>query len=123
MTRDRDVEVLLVHRPQQRDWSLPKGKLIRRETALACALREVREETGLYCVAGDELPHTRSIDRKGRMKRVRYWAMQEVVGEFRPNDEVDQIRWLHVGYVSELLTYEHDHAVVAGLHVARVAVS
>ena len=33
--------VALVHRPAYNDWSLPKGKLERREPAFAAAVREV----------------------------------------------------------------------------------
>ena len=43
---DGEREFLLVHRPRYDDWSLPKGKLDRREGYLEAGLREVREETG-----------------------------------------------------------------------------
>jgi 8-oxo-dGTP pyrophosphatase MutT (NUDIX family) len=112
-------EVLVIHRPHRQDWSLPKGKRCRGETALACALREVREETGLECVAEDELPEVRYTDRRGRARRVRYWAMRAVRGEFRPNDEVDEVRWTPLGGVGELLTHEHDLVVVSGLRLIR----
>ncbi|MGJ7032574.1 NUDIX hydrolase [Niabella hirudinis] len=39
------VDVLMIHR--RGFWDLPKGKLDEGETIEACALREVREETGL----------------------------------------------------------------------------
>ena len=35
--------VALVHRPAYNDWSLPKGKLEKREPAYAAAVREVEE--------------------------------------------------------------------------------
>jgi 8-oxo-dGTP pyrophosphatase MutT (NUDIX family) len=114
-TRPNELEVLVVHRPRRQDWSLPKGKRRGRETALECALREVREETGLRCTAEDELPKVRYTDRQGRARLVRYWAMQVVRGEFKPNDEVDQVRWTPLGLVGELLTYEHELVVVSSL--------
>src|SRR5512133_25266 len=43
----RKGRVLLVHRPAYDDWSFPKGKLDRGESAPAAAVREVCEETGL----------------------------------------------------------------------------
>ena len=46
------VEVLLVHRPRYGDWTFPKGKRERGETDEECAVREVREETGLVCALG-----------------------------------------------------------------------
>ena len=122
-TRKGQLEIVVVHRPRQRDWSLPKGKVRRRESVLDCALREVREETGLRCTAGDELSETLYEDRRGRPKRVRYWAMQEVTGEFRPNREVDKLRWIRFDRVAETLTYQHDVVVVAGLQVAYAAVA
>lgn len=121
MTRRHQDEVLVIHRLHQQDWSLPKGKGRRGETALQCALREVREETGLRCTAGDELPEARYTDRQGRPRRVRYWAMQAVRGEFRPNDEVDEVRWMPVRLVGKLLTYQHDLIVVSGLDAVRAA--
>ncbi len=105
------------------DWSLPKGKLRRRESALDCALREVREETGLRCTVGRELPAARYQDRKGRTKRVRYWAMQELDGEFRRNHEVDETRWLRIDHAAEMLTYDHDLTVIAGLKLVCTAVA
>ena len=117
------LEVLVIHRPHRDDWSLPKGKRRRGESALRCALREVREETGLRCAVGVELPETRYQDRKGRPKRVRYWSMQELDGEFQVNPEVDEIRWTPLTQMGELLTYEHDLVVVAGLQAIRTAVA
>lgn len=117
------VEVLVVHRPHRRDWSLPKGKLHRGESAVECALREVREETGLRCVLGDELPAVRYIDRKGNDKLVRYWAMEELEGEFRPNHEVDEVRWVALDRLVDVLTYGRDLTVVSALRVLAGAVA
>lgn len=116
-------EVLVVHRPHRQDWSLPKGRRRRRESALECALREVREETGLRCAAEEELPEVRYTDRQGRARRVRYWMMQAVSGEFRPNDEVDETRWTPIGVVGELLTHEHELVLVSGLRLVRARVA
>lgn len=109
------IRVLLVHRPRYSDWSLPKGKLEPGEPALTGALREVREETGLRCEVGPELAEVRYVDRKGREKRVRYWAMEPVKGRFRPNHEVDKVRWTCVEEAASTLTYPHDADVVQGL--------
>lgn len=106
------VKVLLVHRPRYDDWSLPKGKLEPGEGAKTAALREVQEETGLHCRADSELPETRYVDRKDRPKRVRYWVMEPTAGDFAPNDEVDEVRWVPAEEAAELLTYEHDASVV-----------
>jgi 8-oxo-dGTP diphosphatase len=109
------IKVLLVHRPRYDDWSLPKGKLDPGESHRHAALREVEEETGLRCETRDELDEVRYRDRKGRTKHVRYWAMEPVDGEFEPNDEVDEVRWVTIDDVARLVTYPRDAAVVDGL--------
>jgi hypothetical protein len=49
--------------------------------------------------------------------------MQSGRGEFRPNDEVDEIRWASIELVGDLLTYERDLVVASGLRLVRVTVS
>jgi 8-oxo-dGTP diphosphatase len=113
----RDGRVALVHRPKYDDWTLPKGKLDPGEGFEEAALREVEEETGLRCELGPELPSTHYRDSKGRPKVVRYWRMTPVSGEFEPNEEVDEVRWLDPGEASELLTHDRDREVIAAASV------
>ncbi|GAA3018462.1 NUDIX hydrolase [Streptosporangium longisporum] len=101
-------EVALVHRPAYDDWSFPKGKLKRGEHAIAGALREVAEETGLTVELGRSLPPTRYIHR-GRPKRVEHWVARMVAeGPFTPGDEVDEVAWLPVREAGRRLSYEAD---------------
>jgi 8-oxo-dGTP pyrophosphatase MutT (NUDIX family) len=112
---ERDGRVLLVHRPRYDDWTFPKGKALLDESDEATALREVEEETGLRCELGDELPATSYVDSKGRPKRVRYWRMRPVEGEFAPHDEVDEIAWLPPAEAAERLTYVRDLTLLDAL--------
>jgi 8-oxo-dGTP diphosphatase len=109
------IEVAVAHRPHRADWSLPKGKLDPDESWEDAALREVEEEIGLRCTLGRELSPTTYRDQKGRAKVVRYWLMEPESGEFEPNREVDEIRWLNPAAAADLLTYEHDKQLVRGL--------
>jgi len=104
----REGQVALVHRPKYDDWALPKGKLDPGESWEDAALREVHEETGYRCALREELGPVEYIDPKGRPKTVRYWRMDVLEGEFEPNAEVDELRWLGVDDPLECLTYDHD---------------
>jgi 8-oxo-dGTP pyrophosphatase MutT (NUDIX family) len=110
--RGEHAEILLVHRPRYDDWSLPKGKALPGESDEACAIREVKEETGLACELVAELPSTTYRDASGRPKRVRYWLMRPVGGRLAFEHEVDGARWLPVPLARDSLTYERDVAVV-----------
>jgi 8-oxo-dGTP diphosphatase len=108
----RGDEVLLVHRPKYDDWTLPKGKLDRGESFEDAALREVEEETGFVCELGEEVGSTTYHDRHGRLKLVRYWEMSVLEGEFEPNDEVDELRWVPAKEARSMLSYERDRDVI-----------
>lgn len=110
-----DGRVLLVHRPKYDDWTFPKGKAAEGEPDVVCALREVREETGLRCLTGRELPATEYADAQDRPKRVRWWLMRPIEGEFEPTAEVDEIRWEPPAAARTLLSYERDVDLLAEL--------
>lgn len=106
-------EVLVVHRPGHRDWSLPKGKLDDDETFLAAASREVEEETGVVPLVGRELTSVRYRDSQNRSKLVRYWRMsvhREV--DWEPDAEVGETAWWSTGRAIAELTYGHDRDLV-----------
>ena len=134
------VEVVLVHRPAYDDWAFAKGKLEAGETDEEAAVREVREETGLPCRLGTELPSTTYVDGQGRPKMVRYWAMTVVRGAIArggaptvassfgdsPSDaplapepkarrEIDDVRWFSLENARRRLTYPRDVVVLDAL--------
>jgi 8-oxo-dGTP pyrophosphatase MutT (NUDIX family) len=113
-----ELEIVLVHRPVHQDWSFPKGKLEEGETFEMAALREVQEETGMTCRLLRFIGHTEYIDRKGRPKAVAYWVMAVVSGEFAPNEEVDELRWMALETASQQLSYPRDRELVAVLQAA-----
>lgn len=105
-------EIAVVHRPARSDWGFPKGKLDPGETLEACALREVHEETGLRCALGPLAGRTRYRDRQMRDKAVTYWIMRAAGGEFQPNREVDELRWISPADAAGVLTYACDRALL-----------
>ncbi|MEO3757199.1 NUDIX hydrolase [Mycobacterium sp. B14F4] len=109
---DPDVpEIALIHRPRYDDWSLPKGKVDPGETEPVTAVREVREETGYTAHLGRRLTSVNYPVEEGT-KKVRYWAARHVRGEFTPNDEVDELKWMPVSEAMNQLGYPHDRKVL-----------
>jgi 8-oxo-dGTP diphosphatase len=108
-------EVAVVYRPKYDDWTLPKGKLEPGETWEQAAVREVQEETGFVCDLGDELGSVSYTDRHGRPKVVRYWRMTTCEGEFTPNNEVSELRWLSREEAGRQLSFDRDREVLARL--------
>ena len=109
---DGEREFLLVHRPRYDDWSLPKGKLDRREGFLEAGLREVREETGIQANYPVEIGSVGYETDAGNRKVVRWWLMAAVGGKFRPNREVDAVAWLTLRKAEKRLQYSNDQKVL-----------
>jgi 8-oxo-(d)GTP phosphatase len=112
---DHGAQVLLVHRPKYGDWSLPKGKLEPGEHVLMASVREVAEETGLEVCVGRRLPPVHYL-AAGLPKRVDYWVAEApgAVGEFVPNQEIDDVAWVPAdAAVGTRTTYQRDAETIA----------
>lgn len=107
------VDICLVHRPRYDDWSLPKGKPFAGEHILACAAREVAEETAQRVVLGRPLPVQRYAIRGGT-KVVRYWLAHadDEAGSRMPDDEIDEVIFLPVSAALDRLSYRRDAQLV-----------
>ncbi|MCP1388587.1 NUDIX hydrolase [Corynebacterium sp. TA-R-1] len=106
------VTVACIHRPHYDDWSLAKGKVDPGESLVATAVREIKEETG-YDIRLGKLIGKTVYPVKKTTKVVYYWTGEVTGGEFTPNDEVDEIRWLPIDEAIELMSYDLDREVLA----------
>jgi 8-oxo-dGTP pyrophosphatase MutT (NUDIX family) len=84
------------------------------ETEAQAALREVQEETGLWCRLGREVGTSAYRDPKRRPKTVRYWEMTPTRGTLGAANEIDDARWVPLKDAPMLLTYEHDRRLLDG---------
>lgn len=114
---DGKLRILLVHRTQHKDVSLPKGKVDPGETLPQTAQREILEETGLHIVLGPYLGRVDYLLPGGKPKEVHYWSAEVDPGEaerspFESNDEIFALEWLSITKALDVLTYEHDAEIV-----------
>ena len=68
--------------------------------------------TGVTASLGTELGTVEYVDHMGTRKIVRYWAMEAVEGEFEPNPEVDETKWMSLRKALDTLSYERDRALL-----------
>jgi len=123
--RRERLEVLLIHRPSYDDWSWPKGKPHKRETLPACAIREVKEETGVEVVLGVPLPNVKYRLANGKRKINSYWAAQPAASEEpvaarpevepAPLSEVDEAVWVEAVKALTMLTRRGDREPLKAL--------
>ncbi|MFL6247236.1 MAG: NUDIX hydrolase, partial [Thermoanaerobaculia bacterium] len=84
--RKRDKTYLLVTaRRKPHDWVLPKGHIERGESTRETAVREVREESGVWALCGSEL-ETISFTSKGKQVRVVFFLL-EALEEGKPAEK------------------------------------
>lgn len=114
---DDKVQVLLVHRTQHKDVSLPKGKVDPGETLPETAVREIAEETGLNIALGAPLGQSAYTLAGGREKKVYYWAAEVdsttvSSSTFTPNDEINDLEWVSVSRARKKVSYDHDREIL-----------
>lgn len=121
-----DIEILVAQHSQHHGWVFPKGLIdkkesgsmnqeSRRETKEEAALREVREETGVYGKITKALPpvtYWYKFDKEKIKKTVYYFLMQYLSGDIKDHDfEMENVEWLPIDKVEERLTYKSDKEV------------
>lgn len=109
----REVKVLLVHRTQHKDVSLPKGKVDPGELLPQTAVRELLEETGVTATLGAPIGRVDYLLPGGRPKVVHYWSAEVddhslELAKFRPNDEIAAIEWVPLAKAVKRVSYPHD---------------
>jgi 8-oxo-dGTP diphosphatase len=114
---DGKARILLVHRTQHKDVSLPKGKVDPGETLPHTAVREIAEETGFDVILGAPLGTVEYALPNGRPKVVHYWSAEVDPGHaerhsYEANGEIRALEWVPIAKAAKRLTYEHDADIV-----------
>lgn len=124
---NHEIEVLLIQRgkdPFKDHWAIPGGHFDVNddESILACAIREIKEETNLD-VSEEELEFVGYFDAKGRDPRGRYvgfvWAFH-----WRDNqsavagDDAKSVGWFNIKKLPDL-SFDHKNIIEAWYDVMR----
>ncbi len=117
VTAKGNLKILVVHRTQHRDVSLPKGKVDPGETLPETAVREIAEETGLIVGLGPPLGVVEYRVPSGRQKVVYYWSAEVSASAmanstFESNEEIESLTWMKLDKVRARLSYPHDVDIV-----------
>lgn len=115
--REGIIEVVLVARPADGLWALPKGTPEVGESVEQTALREVREETGLAVVIAGTLGSIRyRYTLRGGMqvqKTVHHYLMREVGGDLSLHDhEYEVAAWVDIHEATGRVSYGNERAIL-----------
>jgi 8-oxo-dGTP diphosphatase len=110
---DEKLLVLLIHRTQYRDVTLPKGKVDPGEMLAETASREIFEETGIRVSLGVPVGVSRYHMPNKRQKIVHYWAAEATdaairASTFVPNKEIAALEWVALKKAFGRLSYPVD---------------
>lgn len=90
-------------------WGIPKGHVHKKESLEECAVREIKEETGVSVALGEQLQDA-VVSYKDEDKTVKSWLAQCVGDEEPrhddPDSEVADARWFDVAQLPEIHVYQ-----------------
>lgn len=111
IANEMQPKVLLVERgnePFKGCWAIPGGFMNMDETAEQCAIRELKEETGLEVEVVRQIGTYSKVDRdpRGRTISVAYLAVIDTEEDVRGQDDAAQAKWFPI---SDLPPLAFDH--------------
>lgn len=115
ITKEDSPKVLLIERgaePFKGCWAFPGGFLNMDETTEQCAIRELKEETGLEVTDVRQIGTYSKVDRdpRGRTITVVYLAEVDSPMEVNGQDDAAKAQWFPIDVLPEL-AFDHDEIV------------
>lgn len=114
MTRETEPKVLLIQRgnePFKGWWAFPGGFMDMDETLEECAIRELREETGIEVTEDDIMTFGTfsAVDRdpRGRTISKAYLVMVDEPIEVKGQDDAVKAEWFNINELPEL-AFDHE---------------
>ena len=112
------IEIVLVARPVQQLWALPKGTPEAGETIEETAIREVSEETGLQVRIVKEIGsisywYAVAAEHVRVHKVVHHYLMEATGGDVTLHDhEYDVVDWFDIHEALSRMSYQNECAIV-----------
>lgn len=114
MTRESEPKVLLIERgndPFKGCWAFPGGFMEMDETLEQCAVRELKEETGMEVTEDDIMAFGTfsAVDRdpRGRTISKAYLVMVDEPIEVKGQDDAAKAEWFNISELPEL-AFDHE---------------
>ena len=104
------------------EYGFPKGHMEGNETEIETALREIKEDTSLDVLIDPTFRETVSYyPKRDTLKTVVYFIARAKNYDFIPQaEEIADIRWVDIGYASNILSYDNDKHIVSKAKAAIV---
>ena len=112
LTKESRPQVLLIERadnPYKGTWAFPGGFMNMDETTEQCAIRELKEETGLEVTDVKQIGTYSTVDRdpRGRTITVAYLVVVESPMEVIGQDDAAKAQWFPIDSLPDL-AFDHD---------------
>lgn len=115
-----DLSVLLIQRknePYEGRWALPGGFMEMDETIEECAVRELREETGITPSFTEQVRTFSTVDRdpRGRVVTVAFYTLLRLNDhQIEAGDDARQAKWFRMDELPPL-AFDHDDILFTAL--------
>ena len=112
ITKEKEPKVLLIqrgHEPFKGYWAFPGGFMNMDETTEQCAVRELKEETGLKIANIQQIGAYSKVDRdpRGRTVTVAYLAIIEKPEAVKGLDDAAKAQWFPISALPKL-AFDHE---------------
>ena len=121
ITNEAEPKVLLIERgadPYKGCWAFPGGFLNMDETTEQCAVRELKEETGMKILGLQQIGAYSKVDRdpRGRTITVAYLAVVDSPCEVIGLDDAAKAQWFPLDALPKL-AFDHDEIMRDAINV------